>query len=400
MSLEKQRVKVLLAGICGLSLMLGIARFAYTPMLPLLQEQTGLTEGQGAWLASINYLGYLSGAFIAAIISDMQLKDRLYRIGIFLAIITTMMMSITTDIYIWGLSRFLAGLSSAAGLMLGSGLVLNWLLRHKFHSELGIHFAGIGVGIFVTSFLVEISSSTFGWQDQWLGLTMFGLLLAIPAWFWLPRPVNAGVTISGDVLKDNLPSKIFLGVFMAAYFCAGVGYVISATFIVDIVNDFPGLAGKGSWIFMLIGLASAPACFVWDLIARRIGDLNALILASLLHIAGVMLPLLMHSLTMVSVSAVLFGVTFVGIVSLVLTMSGRYYPSRPAKMMGKMTFSYGVAQILAPAIIAVVADDMGGYTYGLYLATAAMMIGTVLLIVLKKIEDKSKLGEKYAVCKH
>ena len=64
----------------------------------------------------------------------------------------------------------------------------------------------------------------------------------------------------------------------------------------------------------------------------------------------VLLPVLLPGLGMTLLGAALFGGTFIGIVSLVLTMAGRFYPTRPAKMMGKMTISYGVAQIAAPAI--------------------------------------------------
>ncbi|MCS5558596.1 MAG: YbfB/YjiJ family MFS transporter, partial [Oceanospirillaceae bacterium] len=57
-SLRIQRFKVLSAGIASLILMLGIARFAYTPMLPLMQTQAGLGIAEGGWLAAFNYLGY------------------------------------------------------------------------------------------------------------------------------------------------------------------------------------------------------------------------------------------------------------------------------------------------------------------------------------------------------
>lgn len=81
--------------------------------------------------------------------------------------------------------------------------------------------------------------------------------------------------------------------------------------------------------------------------------------------------------------AALFGGTFIGIVSLVLTMAGRYYPTRPAKMMGKMTISYGVAQIAAPAITGLLAARSGSYADGLYLAVAVMSVGTLLILRLR-----------------
>ena len=77
-------------------------------------------------------------------------------------------------------------------------------------------------------------------------------------------------------------------------------------------------------------------------------------------------------------------------VSLVLTMAGRYYPTRPAKMMGKMTLAYGSAQILAPAITGWLARQSGSYNVGLYLAAGAMLLGTLLLMLLKWVEWRER----------
>jgi hypothetical protein len=86
---------------------------------------------------------------------------------------------------------------------------------------------------------------------------------------------------------------------------------------------------------------------------------------------------------MAMAGALLFGGTFIGIVSLVLTMAGRYYPTRPAKVMGKMTISYGVAQIAIPAVTGLLAERSGSYSDGLYLATGIMVVGTLLIFGLK-----------------
>jgi predicted MFS family arabinose efflux permease len=393
MDYSLQRLKVLAAGILSLVLMLGIARFAYTPMLPLMQSQAGLGISEGGWLAAINYIGYLCGAIIASLISDLHLKDRLYRIGLIVAVATTWMMGVTDNFWLWSVSRFLAGLSSAAGLLIGSGLIMNWLIRHDFRSELGIHFGGLGLGIAACAVLVELTLSNLTWSEQWYLMTITGALLIIPAWGWLPRPDSTGITQSGNAMQDNPPGKPFLRIFMMAYFCAGVGYVISATFIVSIINELPGMQGKGSWSFMIIGLAAAPACILWDLIARRIGDLNALTSAFLLKIIAVLIPALTANTALVMISAALFGATFLGIVSLVLSMAGRYYPTRPAKMMGKMTISYGIAQIIAPAITGIIAEySNGSYSSGLYIAGGMMAIGSMLMFKLKSMEQQHSIA--------
>lgn len=400
MSEQRERMKVLGAGIFSLILVLGVARFSYTPLLPLMQRQAGLGVAEAGWLAAFNYAGYLSGALIASLISDLVLKDRLYRIGMVVAVLSTAMMGLTNDLTLWIASRFIAGLASAAGMLLGTGLILNWLIRHNHRSELGIHFSGVGLGIAGCSAAVALMSQSLDWREHWFAFTALGGLLLIPALGWLPAPDRSLVTKSGQALQDSPPSPLFLRLFMASYFCAGIGYVVSATFIVAIVDRLPGLAGKGTGIFLAIGLAAAPACIVWDFIARRTGELNALILAALLQIVGILLPVLGAGLPGAIAGAMLFGGTFIGMVSLVLTMAGRYYPTRPAKMMGKMTLSYGTAQIIGPAITGWLAAQTGSYAAGLYLAAGAMVLGTLLLFVLKGIErgDASLVQEAGTPC--
>lgn len=393
MNEQRERLKVLGAGIFSLLLAMGVARFAYTPLLPLMQQQAGLGIADAGWLAAINYGGYLSGALLASLVSDLVLKDKLYRIGMVLAIASTAMMGLSTDPTVWAISRFAAGLSSAAAMLFGTGLILNWLIRHQHRSELGIHFAGIGLGIAGCAAAVALMQHWLDWREQWFALTALGCLLAVPALRWLPAPDTSGLTRSGEKLEDNPPSPLFMRLFMAAYFCAGVGYVVSATFIVAIVDRLPGMAGQGTLVFLALGVGAAPACIVWDLIARRVGDLNALIAAAVLQIAGILLPLA-GGLPAALAGAMLFGGTFIGMVSLVLTMAGRYYPTRPAKMMGKMTVSYGVAQILAPAITGwLAASRAGDYAVGLYLAAGVMLVGSVLLLVLKVVQRREAMAD-------
>ncbi len=382
------RLKVLSAGIFSLILALGVARFAYTPLLPLMQQQAGLGVAAAGWLAAINYAGYLSGALIASRISSLVLKDRLYRIGMVLAIVSTLVMGLSTNLVVWALSRYVAGLTSAAAMLLGTGLIMNWLIRHNLRSELGLHFAGIGLGIAGCAGAVMLFTPAFDWREQWFAFTALGCLLLVPALRWLPPPDTSGLTTSGQKMQDKPPSPLYLRVFMAAYFCAGFGYVVSVTFIVAIVNHLPGLAGQGNLVFLAIGIGAAPACINWDFIARRTGDLNALILAAVLQILGILLPVLVPGLWSAMLGSLLFGGTFIGMVSLVLSMAGRYYPSMPAKMMGKMTLSYGAAQIMGPAITGMIGAQFGSYNAGLYVAAIVMVLGAALLFVLKAVERR------------
>lgn len=385
------RYKVLTAGVLSLVLALGVARFAYTPLLPLMQRQAGLGVGAAGWLASINYVGYLVGALVASLVGDPALKDRLYRLGLIAAVVTTAMMGVSQDPIVWAVSRFIAGLGAASCMLFGTGLVLNWLIRHDHRSELGIHFGGVGLGIAVTAAAVmAMNRLGLDWRAQWWAFTALAVVLTVPALAWMPAPDGSAVTRSGRAMPDDPPSPLFLAVFLAAYFCAGIGYVVSATFIVAIVDRLPGVAGSGTLVFLAIGVGGAPACVIWDLIARRLSDLGALTLAGALQIVGILLPVLSPSLVLALLGALLFGGTVVGMVSLVLTMAGRYYPTHPAKMMGKMTLSYGLAQAIAPALTGAAAAWFGDYRAGLYLAAVAMAVGTALLAGLWAVDIRSR----------
>lgn len=109
------------------------------------------------------------------------------------------------------------------------------------------------------------------------------------------------------------------------------------------------------------------------------------------------LPAINHSVSVVILSALIFGGTFMACVSLVLTMAGRFFPSNPAKFMGKMALAYGTAQILAPALTGYLADQFGNYDLGLYLSSGVMLVGLIVILFLLKIEKppiKNKIPDK------
>ncbi|WP_404473866.1 YbfB/YjiJ family MFS transporter [Vreelandella venusta] len=391
-SLRAQRFKVLLAGVFSQILCIGVARFAYTPLLPVMQQQSWIGDADGGWLAALNYAGYMLGAVLAASIRSIHLKDTLFRIGLILAVLTTAGMALTEHFWLWAGLRFLAGLSSSGSMLLASGLILHWLIQHQQRGELGIHFAGVGIGIVVAALAVELMLKlSLNWQAQWWGFSVLGAVLLVPAWRWLPRPVKPlpGASTAHEA-PAHPPSRTFMRLMLPAYFCAGYGYVISATFIVTIVEREPLLAGAGNWAFALVGLAAAPAVMLWDLVARRIGYLGALSVAMWIQVVGIVLPAMTSSLPGVLLSAVLYGGTFLGCVSLVLTMAGRLYPSSPAKLMGQMTLAYGAAQIFAPALTGMLAEASGNYSLGLWLAGGFVALGALLLMWLRKVDQTAQ----------
>ena len=370
--------QVSLGGICSLVLTIGLARFAYTPLLPTLQAQTGLSDAAAGALAAINYAGYMTGALTAAWLDDVRWRHRLYSAGLWMALLMTAAMALSSWWPAWALWRYIAGLCGAGGMLLGSGLVLGWLMRHGRRPELGVHFMGIGLGIVVTAAgAAALTAWWSAWQAHWLAFAVLGLAFFVPAWRWRP-PVPPAVEPASDA-PAALPSRRWLWTMVASYFAAGWGFVVSATFTVAIVEREPALAGQGAWAWALVGLAAMPAVFIWDRVARRLGDVQALLLAFALQTMSVVLPALSSTLWAALLSALGYGATFIGIVSLTLALVGRRAPANPGKAMARLTLSYGVAQILAPVLTGVMTQATGRFDASLWLTAAVMLAGMVLL---------------------
>ena len=177
-------------------------------------------------------------------------------------------------------------------------------------------------------------------------------------------------------------SRRWLWTMLGSYFAAGWGFVISATFTVAMVEREPALAGQGPWAWALVGVAAMPAVFVWDHVARRIGDTRALLLALGLQTVSVVLPALSGSLAAAMAGAVGYGATFIGIVSLTLALVGRRSPHNPGKAMARLTLSYGAAQMIAPVVAGVMAQTTGTFRGALWLTAGVMAAGMALLATL------------------
>jgi MFS family permease len=383
--------QVITGGICGLVLTIGLARFAYTPLLPGLQTQTGLSDAGAGALAAVNYAGYMSGALAAAWIDDVRWRHRLYSMGLWMALLTTAAMALTTWAPAWAVIRYIGGLCGATGMLLGSGLVLGWLMRQGRRPELGLYFIGLGLGIVVSAVgawgLAQLWPT---WSDQWLAFAVLGLLFFIPAWTWRP-PVPPQMAVAHALQAGATVSRRWTWTMLLSYFCAGWGFVISATFTVAIVEREPLLAGQGPLAWALVGIAAMPAVFIWDLVARRLGDKQALLLAFGLQIISVILPAMSGSLAAALAGAVGYGATFIGIVSLTLALVGRRSPHNPGKAMARLTLSYGAAQMLAPVVAGYMAQTTGTFQGALWLTAAVMGTGMALLATLPS--EPSKLSE-------
>ena len=174
-----------LAGMAMLALALGVGRFAFTPLLPLMQAD-GLSLVDGGWLASINNIGYLLGA-LACIAVSMPRHPAL-RGGVLLLALATLGMGLTVSLPLWMLFRFVAGVAAALLMVHGVAWGMARLRAQRRSGLESLLFSGPGIGIAVTGVLVAaIHGPTVDATRWWLVFGVLTALVALPLW----RPLAA-----------------------------------------------------------------------------------------------------------------------------------------------------------------------------------------------------------------
>jgi MFS family permease len=151
-----------LAGLAALAVAIGIGRFAFTPILPMMQDDSGLTIAQAGWLASANYAGYLAGA-LSAISARIRAATAI-RAGLLVIGLSTLAMGLEQPFLSWLVLRFVAGVASAWVLVFVSAWSLERLAGHPRLS--GVVYAGVGTGIVIAGgvcLIVAVAGSAVAW---------------------------------------------------------------------------------------------------------------------------------------------------------------------------------------------------------------------------------------------
>ena len=374
---------ILLAGIIALIIGVGVARFVFTSLLPPMLENY-LTISFAGVLASINYVGYLAGSIFAVFIKDINAKVKFFRFGMFLAVITTLMLGITTSDTIWIISRILAGFGAAMALVVGSAIVMNKLNIQNKTKAMGIHFSGIGFSILVSDLIVRVVFYFNGtWQLSWIVLAIFAFVMS----FYSMYILSYDNEVKQNSVKHHIDKSLFspfVIILIMAYFCEGVGMVVQGTFLPDIINSLEGLHGFGSFTWTLVGLAGIPSCIIWMMLAHKYGSVNIIILAMFLQVIGIMISALTNNIYLNLFSGILYGGTFVGLVALFMNLGGKLAGNNPVMLMGALTTAYGIGQVTAPLYSVALIEHFKSYDYALFV-TAFIVSGGIVLLMLTKI---------------
>lgn len=383
---KNKNFNILLAGIIGLFIGVGVARFSYTSLLPSMLDDNTLSLTFSGVLASLNYVGYLSGSIFAIFIKDINTKVKYFRLGIILCILTTVVMGITTNEILWLLSRIIAGFGAAMALVVGAALVMTKLDFEDKTKAMGIYFSGIGIALASSDVISRYVLSISSWQTSWIVLTLCATLVAFYPLYILSFDDEVKQNVQKHPFNKALFSP-FVVILIAAYFTEGVGFVIQGTFLPTIIKSLAGLEQYAGLTWLLVGLAGIPAAIIWMKLAHKYGSINMIIIAMSIQIVGILIPTMTTNVYLNLFCGILYGGTFTGLVALFMNLGGKLAGANPVMLMGALTTAYGIGQVTAPLYAVSLTDWTGNYDYALYVTAVIVFCGVLMLLAAKKIKS-------------
>ncbi len=378
-SLKNQTYLFLIGGIFSLIIAMGIGRFAYTPILPLMQKELSLSNTVAGYIASSNYAGYLLGAILAGAIPFKKYRTILLRISLIISILTTALMGLSYSHLLWNGLRFLSGFASAFVLVLASGIVLDKLATIRKTSWSGIFYGGVGLGIFLSSLMIPSLNHLFRWEGTWIGLAVVSGILAIFVWIWLDETPTVVEKKNKQAMIVKVPPAKWLTWLIIAYGLEGLGYIVTGTFIVSIAEKTTYFHNGATLVWMMVGLAAIPSCLIWSLLAKKWGFIKSLVLAMALQSFGIAMPAFWMSKTSFVISALLFGATFMGITTLATTLGREMNPSDSSRTIGMLSAIYAIGQLIGPTLAGVLSSLTHDFNAAFIGAASVVFFGAILL---------------------
>jgi predicted MFS family arabinose efflux permease len=368
-----------LGGLVALAAALGIGRFVYTPILPLMVEALGLTQAQAGLLASANFAGYLAGALVAATPALPGARRPWLIAALTVSALTTATMGLVSSFAAFLALRFTGGVASAFVLVFASALVLDRLSAAGRPGLSAVHFAGVGSGLAFSAVIVSaLVALGHGWRALWLASGLAALLATLVV-VRLTVDGVGGAAAGGTARAGRIHPR--LAAFVGAYGLFGFGYIITATFLVAIVRESDRVRALEPVVWLVVGLTAAPSVALWTRAGERMGIAAAFALACALEAVGVAASVLWVAPAGVLLAAALLGGTFMGLTALGLIGARRFSEGDPRPTLALITSSFGLGQIVGPAFAGAVYDATGTFVFPSLIAVGALAVGAALALL-------------------
>jgi MFS family permease len=359
---------VALSGLLILAVAMGIGRFAFTPLLPMMEKDAGVSIALGGWLAAANYLGYLLGA-----VSAIRLRfppARIIIASLVAVALFTAGMGYVDQPALWLLFRALAGIASAWALVFASSWKLHRLAVAQASHLNGVVFGGVGAGIMLAGLLcMGFQSLEWSSAASWRALAVAALLLsvlALPALLdHTPGPPAAKKAQGAEAPRGIATLVIVYGIF-------GFGYIIPATFLPAMARHLIPDPMVFGWAWPVFGLAALVSTLIAGRLIGRFSNRAMWGTSHLVMGVGTALPVLMPDMVGILLAALCVGGTFMVVTAAGLQEARRLSPQDPATLMAKLTVAFAIGQILGPVCVSLA--PAGDRSLHLLLAVSAVLL--------------------------
>ncbi len=369
---------------------LGIGRFAYALVLPDMRDSLAWSYSAAGFLNTINAAGYLAGALLASRMIRRFGLSASVRWGTLACVLSLALCALSGNFVVLSFARLLAGVGAAAGFVGGGALAATIAQSRPERANflLSLFYAGPGIGIVASGLIAPFVLQGFGpgsWWIVWWAMTLLAIVLTIPV---LLAPFHAG-SITAEAASANFAIAPVL-IYLTGYFLFGAGYIAYMTFMIAYVRDAGGGAVAQSAFWSLIGLSAFVTPWVWRrVLALDRGGLATTIILGV-NAIGAALPIFGHSLWLLAVSALVFGVAFFAVVgSTTAFVRFNYPPSAWPTGIAAMTIAFGIGQTLGPIVVGAITDAIGTLSVALNVSAAMLVIGALLSAFQKRLRTAS-----------
>ena len=306
------------AGLCASLVGLGLARFAYTPLIPALIAAKWFSPADAVYLGAANLAGYLAGALVARSLGARAGAVRTLRGAMVLASLCCLACSMPVS-FVWFFAwRFLAGITGGVIMVLAASAILPHTAPSKRGLVGGVIFAGVGLGVAASGTLVPLLLQQ-GLKESWIGLGVLSAVLTLLSWKAWPTeaPATTHATEGHVPARGWRPTAIHM--LSATYGLNALALVPHMVFLVDFVARGLGqgiAAGSHYWVLYGIGAVIGP--LLTGHLADRSGFGPALRVAFFIETIAILLPAVSTAPVAMIVSSVIVGGFTPGIVPLVL----------------------------------------------------------------------------------
>jgi MFS family permease len=351
---------------------MGVGRFVYTPILPLMAARAGVSPQWGAAIATANYAGYLAGALAGVAVPALLRSRAVYQSALIVVVATLALMPVLTGDARWAALRFVAGCASALVFMTAASTLLTGL-RARGEHLVGHGFGGVGAGIAASGLLVLVLRHST-WQDSWWSAAMLGAVLGAAAW-----PLRPSATDDDRIGRGAGPvGRRWFTSLLLAYTLEGVGYIIAGTFLVAAIDQTASTT-LGSIAWIIVGVAAVPSAALWAGLSRIWSRPTLLAVALGAQAVGIALPALAGGTAAALASAVLFGATFLGVATVALATGAHL---RTPRAVAILTTGYSVGQIAGPVLVTPMLHH--SYQPALLAGAAIVAVAAVAALMLRR----------------